>query len=192
MSTRQAADWLLVENLTLRERQILEQFADGKSDREIAEMLMLSLSTVKWYARQIYGKLGVDNRQMAVQRGQQLGLLDRVPSPAPHPDLPSFLTPFVGREQEIQNICHFLTGRENRLVTLVGPGGIGKTRLAVQIVHTLIEQQPRAFADGIYFVSLAGLTASAAIVTTVGTALGITFHQGSDPQRQLCDELSTK
>src|SRR5687768_5374893 len=141
MSSHQAAEWLLVEDLTLREREILEQFADRKSYREIAEKLMLSLSTVKWYARQIYSKLGVDNRRMAVERGQQLGLLGGLPSPVRHPELPTFLTPFVGREQEIQNICHLLAKGDHRLVTLTGLGGIGKTRLAVQIVHILAEQQ---------------------------------------------------
>src|SRR5215216_5970526 len=101
MPLDQVADWPLVEDLTLREREILEQFANGKSDREIAEELMLSLNTVKWYARQIYSKLGVDNRRMAVRRGQQLGLLGRLPTPAPYPELPTFLTAFVGREEEL-------------------------------------------------------------------------------------------
>src|SRR3954467_7978986 len=117
MPLDQVADWPLVEDLTLREREILEQFANGKSDREIAEELMLSLNTVKWYARQIYGKLGVDNRRMAVERGQQLGLLGGLHSSVHNLGLPTFLTPFVGREQEIQNVCHLLAKGENRLVT---------------------------------------------------------------------------
>lgn len=192
MTSHRPPDWPLVEDLKLREREILAQFAEGKSDREIAKALVLSLSTVKWYARQIYGKLGVDNRRMAVQRGQELGLFGSLPSPAPQPELPTFLTPFVGREQEIQDICHFLREEEHRLVTLVGSGGIGKTRLAIQIVHILAEQQPRTFVDGFYFISLAGLTAPASIVTAIGTALGISFSQGSNPQRQLHDALNAK
>ncbi len=65
----------MVEDLSLREREILAHLADHRSDREIAHKLVLSLNTVKWYARQIYGKLGVDNRRLAVQRAQELGLL---------------------------------------------------------------------------------------------------------------------
>ena len=72
-----------VETLTSRERQILVCLAGGKSDRTIADELVLSVNTVKWYARQIYAKLGVENRQGAVQVAQQFGLLNQPPVPAP-------------------------------------------------------------------------------------------------------------
>jgi LuxR family maltose regulon positive regulatory protein len=65
----------LVEPLNDRELQILRLLAAGLSDREIAKELYLSINTVKWYNRQIYGKLGVRRRDPAVARALELGIL---------------------------------------------------------------------------------------------------------------------
>ena len=97
MPPHTSTDFAMVEDLTSRELEILTQFADRRSDREIAENLMLSLNTVKWYARQIYGKLGVNNRRMAVLRAQKYGLLAGVaPSPIQQSTFPTFLTSVPG------------------------------------------------------------------------------------------------
>jgi LuxR family maltose regulon positive regulatory protein len=69
-----AAD-LLVEPLTERELEILRLIAAGRSNPEIAESLYLSLNTVKWHAKNLYGKLGVSNRVEAAARAQELGIL---------------------------------------------------------------------------------------------------------------------
>jgi LuxR family maltose regulon positive regulatory protein len=65
----------LVEPLTGREREILRLIAAGRSNPEIAELLYLSLNTVKWHAKNLYGKLGVGNRVQAVARAEELHLL---------------------------------------------------------------------------------------------------------------------
>jgi LuxR family maltose regulon positive regulatory protein len=65
----------LVEPLTERELQILRLIAAGRSNPEIAESLYLSLNTVKWHAKNLYGKLGVSNRVEAAARAQELELL---------------------------------------------------------------------------------------------------------------------
>jgi LuxR family maltose regulon positive regulatory protein len=65
----------LVEPLNDRELQVLRLLAAGLSDRQIGEELYLSVNTVKWYNRQIYGKLGVGRRGQAVARARELGLL---------------------------------------------------------------------------------------------------------------------
>ena len=71
----------LVEDLTGREMDVLRLKALNRSNQEIADELVLALSTVKWYVRQVYGKLGVENRQQATARAQALGLiLDRFQS----------------------------------------------------------------------------------------------------------------
>ena len=69
------SDYLL-EPLTQREREILRLLAQGLSDREIAEKLVLAQGTVKWYNKQLYGKLGVHSRSQAVGRAREIGLLD--------------------------------------------------------------------------------------------------------------------
>jgi LuxR family maltose regulon positive regulatory protein len=65
----------LIEPLNDRELQILRLLAADLSDREIAQELYLSINTVKWYNRQIYGKLGVRRRDPAVARALELGIL---------------------------------------------------------------------------------------------------------------------
>jgi pimeloyl-ACP methyl ester carboxylesterase/DNA-binding CsgD family transcriptional regulator len=62
--------------LNKREHEILERLANGLSDQEIADDLFLSLNTVKWYNRQIYGKLGVSSRTQAILQAKALGLLE--------------------------------------------------------------------------------------------------------------------
>jgi predicted ATPase/DNA-binding CsgD family transcriptional regulator len=69
-------------------------------------------------------------------------------------NLPAQLTPLVGREAEVADVCTLLRRPEVRLVTLTGTGGVGKTRLGLQVAVRLLED----FADGIYFVSLAPLS----------------------------------
>jgi ATP/maltotriose-dependent transcriptional regulator MalT len=65
----------LVEPLTDRELEVLDLMAQGYTNREIAEELVIALGTVKWYASQIYGKLDVSNRTEAANRAREIGLL---------------------------------------------------------------------------------------------------------------------
>jgi len=75
------------EQLNDREREILRRLSGGLSDQQIADELFLSLNTVKWYNRQIYGKLRVRNRIQAIAQARALGLLDiGRDSASPRPD----------------------------------------------------------------------------------------------------------
>jgi LuxR family maltose regulon positive regulatory protein len=65
----------LVEPLSEREKEILHLIAAGHSNNDIAAVLTVAASTVKWHVKQIYGKLGVHNRVQAVGRGREAGLL---------------------------------------------------------------------------------------------------------------------
>ena len=66
----------LLEPLTQREMEILRLLAEGLSDREIAQRLVLAQGTVKWYNKQLYSKLGVHSRSQAVDKAREVGLLD--------------------------------------------------------------------------------------------------------------------
>jgi len=106
----------------------------------------------------------------------------------PH-NLPSPLTKFVGRTDELAAIRQHLDDPHCRLLTLIGPGGIGKTRLAIQAAHERLE----AFEHGVYWVSLAGAFCSAEELTsTIAEALRFTFYGKALPQSQLADYLREK
>ena len=86
--------------------------------------------------------------------------------------LPIQPTPFVGREAELAQLDTLLSDPTVRLVTILGPGGMGKTRLAIEAARA----QAEAFAAGVYFVSLASLDDAGFISSQIAETLGITFH----------------
>ncbi|HAE82308.1 MAG TPA: hypothetical protein DCK85_02875, partial [Ktedonobacter sp.] len=99
------------------------------------------------------------------------------------PNLPTQLTPLIGREQEIRAVCSLLQRPEVRLVTLTGTGGVGKTRLGLQVATGLLND----FTDGICFVPLAPINDPELVVPTIAQALGI--KEAGD--RPLVDLLPT-
>src|SRR5258708_38368119 len=85
-------------------------------------------------------------------------------------NLPYQLTSFVGREQEMAQLEGLVTA--NRLVTLIGAGGAGKTRLAIEVANPLLE----AFADGVWLVELAALSDSRLLPKAVAPSLSSNEH----------------
>lgn len=100
--------------------------------------------------------------------------------------LPAQPTAFVGRADEMAEIARLLADSACRLLTLVGPGGIGKTRLALEVARTL------DFPAGTYFVPLQPLSAPDFIITAVGNAVDFQFYQGGNPFEQLVYYLRDK
>lgn len=88
-------------------------------------------------------------------------------------NLPSPLTALFGREQEIMTVLRLLMQPGTRLVTLTGPGGTGKTRLALEVGHSLQRTQPELFPDGIAFVDLASINLPELVIPTIIEALGL-------------------
>jgi predicted ATPase/class 3 adenylate cyclase len=84
-------------------------------------------------------------------------------------NLPSQPTPLVGRERELREVCGLLRKEEVRLLTLTGPGGIGKTRLGFQVAAELLDQ----FEDGVFFVALAPITDPALVASAIASPLGV-------------------
>ncbi len=159
------------DTLTERELEILRLLETGMSDQGIGDKLFLTLGTIKWYNRQIYSKLEVHSRTQAITRARQVGLLERRnPAHAPNTpfhNLPTQTTHFVGRKREITEVKHLL--QHARLLTLSGPPGTGKTRLALRVASEALYE----FADGVYFISLAPLTDAALVANAIAAALGV-------------------
>jgi predicted ATPase len=99
------------------------------------------------------------------------GLIDAIEgrAPATFGDLPVQPTPFLGREREVSAIVEALRGGNVRIVTLTGPGGIGKTRLAVQVSTEVAGSYP----GGAWFVGLAGLSDPALLLPEVAQTIEV-------------------
>lgn len=181
-------DLFYLEPLTNREMEVLTLLANGASNQEIATTLFLELSTVKWHNSQIYDKLQAKNRKDAIVRAQTLGILETKSSTISAQilhNLPADTLPFIGRESEIHELVQLLTSERYRLITILGAGGMGKTRLAIELGWRLIHH----FLDGVYFVPLAAVASTEQIVTTIAGILGFKFSSSEQPQQQLFNYL---
>jgi predicted ATPase/class 3 adenylate cyclase/DNA-binding CsgD family transcriptional regulator len=107
-------------------------------------------------------------------------------------NLPVQLTPLIGREQEVAAVQHLLQREDVHLVTLSGPGGIGKTRLGLQVAAELSE----SFADGVFFVDffvdLAPLSTPSLVISTIAQTLGIQEAAGQSLLERLKEALRQK
>jgi Cdc6-like AAA superfamily ATPase len=101
-------------------------------------------------------------------------------------NLPIQLTSFVGRQQELQELQELLT--DTRLLTLTGPGGTGKTRLALQVASETVEH----FRNGVFFIALAPITDSKLVASTIAQALGIKETAGRSMLENLESYLHDK
>lgn len=102
--------------------------------------------------------------------------------------LPESTTPFIGREAELDQLSQRFTERSYRLISLVGPGGIGKTRLALQAARV----GRNVFRDGVFFVSLGGVQTAAEIPAAIAEAMGVTFSGSESPQTEIINILRDK
>ncbi|HET9221265.1 MAG TPA: tetratricopeptide repeat protein, partial [Roseiflexaceae bacterium] len=114
-------------------------------------------------------------------------------------NLPAQPTALIGREREIVAVCALLRRPDVRLVTLTGPGGTGKTRLALQVAAELVDDPApplpsqreltaggeRVFPDGVWFVNLAPIRDQALVVTTIAQALGVMEAPGKPLEETL-------
>lgn len=103
--------------------------------------------------------------------------------------LPAYQVPFIGRQKELDQITRLLLLSERRMLTIIGLGGMGKTRLAVQVAKGIASHFP----DGIRFVPLAGVSPAESILGAIAKAINLNFYEpGNTPCQQLVNYLRDK
>ncbi len=187
------------QSFTQREVEILRLMKEGMSNHAIAQKLFLSLGTIKWYNKQIFGKLYVDNRVHAIERAIEIGLIDawaapitaevsRQPLTRQKHNLPTSLTTFIGRKKEQENLRILLHSSTSRLVTILGSGGIGKTRLALQVAEATLP----ACEHGVWLADLAPVSDPELVPQVVANSLGIRDSGGQPYEEVLACYLSSR
>ena len=152
-------------------RQIAERLADVLGVR--AEQRGIFLDVAR-------GIRSVD--QLSVAREAVASAPTEIPKPLPH-NLPMQLTSFIGRERELDEVKHLLSS--TRLLTLTGPGGTGKTRLALHLGAEMLAL--KQFTNGVWLVELAPLADPTLVTQTIAATLGV--H--AQPRHTILESLTS-
>ena len=164
--SRQAA----TAGISAREAEILTLIGEHRSNAEIGAQLFISVRTVETHVSSLLRKLGVRDRRALADLATELARAEQASQALA--GLPSQLSPFIGRAQERAELRDAV--RAHRQVTAVGPGGVGKTRLALAVAADLTGD----FEDGVWFVDLVPVTDTAMVGSAVAAALGVGEQQG--------------
>jgi predicted ATPase/DNA-binding CsgD family transcriptional regulator len=156
--------------ISAREAEILTLVGEHRSNAEIGAQLFISVRTVETHVSSLLRKLGVRDRRALADLATELAQAERTSQALA--SLPSPLNRFIGRAQERAELRDAIGA--HRQVTAVGPGGVGKTRLALAVAANLAGD----FADGVWFVDLVPVTDPAMVGSAVAAALGLGEQQG--------------
>lgn len=165
---------------------------DRRPSRQIAELIANSLDVPiddrPTFVRVARGELSIDRLLSITPRISVLGR--RLALSLPHNNLPVLPNPLIGRQRDIDRLSELLRDPQCRLLTLVGAGGIGKTRLAIETAS----QMQEFFTDGVFFVPLANASSPRFILPLIADAIGFAFQRDDlvDPKTQLFSYLHEK
>ncbi|MCB0033924.1 MAG: AAA family ATPase, partial [Anaerolineales bacterium] len=143
-----------------------------------------ALTQYRSFRQNLTAELGVEPAAETVTLYERIRLAKE---PIPH-KLPVTLTPFIGREEELAQLEARLDDPTCQLITLVGPGGTGKTRLAIATA----DRRQGEYLNGIFFVSLIGIETAADLPTAVARALDMPLDGKLPPHQQLLRYLREK
>ncbi|WP_285661473.1 ATP-binding protein [Actinorhabdospora filicis] len=167
----------MTPEISAREADVLALLGEHLSNAEIGARLYISVRTVESHVSSMLRKFGAADRRALAHHAAELA---RAGTPGPAPVLPAPLTSFIGRARERAALAALL--REHRQVTAVGPGGVGKTRLALKVAAETAAAHP----DGVWFVDLVSTTDTAMVAAAVAAALGL----GEQPGRGLDESVT--
>ena len=184
---------LIDAGVSVREAEVLELLGEHLTNAEISARLFISVRTAESHVSSLLRKLEVADRRALAQFAATLAAEPpAVPASGDGPEpgslaapvLPAPLTTFVGRAAERAGLADALDGQ--RLVTAVGPGGVGKTRLALAVASDLADE----YADGVWYIDLVPVTDPAMIPAAVAGALGISDQSGRSIEETVLARLS--
>lgn len=164
-----------------------------ESHRQLMRLLALdgqrsaALAQYETCSQALAEELGVDPSEETTALYEQIRAgKDSVGADLAHSfTLPRSPTPFVGRAAELDALAERLADPDCHLLTIVGPGGIGKTRLALRVA----EEQRGLFAQGIAFVPLVSVDQPDLLAPAIADAMGFSLQGQEDPQEQLLNQL---
>jgi predicted ATPase/DNA-binding CsgD family transcriptional regulator len=159
--------------VSAREAEVLAAVGEHLTNAEVAARLFISIRTVESHVSSLLRKLGASDRRALVSVAAEQRLPATPSGPVVRrPVTPSALTSFVGRAAERAALADALTGQ--RLVSAVGSGGVGKTRLVQAVAADVVDR----FADGVWYVDLVPVTDAEMVAAAVAAALGLGEQQG--------------
>jgi predicted ATPase/DNA-binding SARP family transcriptional activator/Tfp pilus assembly protein PilF len=174
-------------------RQVeLEPWREG-AQRQLMRLLALegergaALAQYERCRKILSEELGVEPTLETVQLYEKIRAEEDLVPTEFRSKLPPAPTSFVGRQKETSDLAGLLADPDCRMVTLVGPGGIGKTRLTLHVAA----EQVGAFAHGVYFVPLASVGSSDLLLTAIADGIAFSFY-GQNPREQLLGYLREK
>jgi predicted ATPase/DNA-binding CsgD family transcriptional regulator len=162
--------------ISAREAEVLALLGEHLSNAEMAARLVLSVRTVESHVSSLLRKLHLPDRRALARHAAEVARAERSRSA---PSLPAPLTAFIGRVRERGELAEAV--RAHRLVTVTGPGGVGKTRLALAVAGDMTGD----FADGVWFVDLVPVTEPDRVGAAVAAAVGV----GEQPGRGVDDAV---
>lgn len=162
---------------------------ERRPSRQIAELLAEKLD-IPTEQRMLFLKIARQEKGIInLDAITHLSGIEPVTSTKQNPsNIPIPPTPLVGRDHELRVITQQLREPSCRLLSLTGPGGIGKTRLAIEAGRQLESHFP----DGVFFISLAGVGITEAIIPAIADVLGLAFSGPAKPILQVITFLQTK
>ncbi|GJQ35223.1 MAG: hypothetical protein JETCAE01_12330 [Anaerolineaceae bacterium] len=160
---------------------------ERRPSAQIAELIanILEIAEREDFIKVARGEWTTDRLSPVSQRVQPPNI---PPAQTSSSNLPTLPTPLIGRQHEVDELRKLLRDPHCRMLTVAGPGGMGKTRLALE---TASHTQPD-YEDGVYFVPLAPIQSSRYLIPVIADSMGFTLQGEHEPKEQLFNYLKDK
>ena len=163
---------------------------ERRPSRQITELLALHLEIPTeeqtLFLKIARGEGSIQRLENASIRTGNLGSVSE--SLMPPSNIPSSTSPFIGRQQERESLANMLTDPRQRLITILGPGGIGKTRLAMEVAAV----QLATFDEQVYFIQLAAYNAADSVLPAIASVFNLPSSSADELKNRLSDYLRGK